>query len=557
MLLKNRIKRTIFLSIVMLVILVSSACSGSSSTTQSDDSPPESNDSSDNIATDIAAGSGGTVVIGMTAANIPTLDIVPTEGFEGYRFVGFQLYDGLTRWDLTQGDSLPEIGPGLAASWEISAEDDKTWIFYLQQNATFHDGTKWDADAAIHGLDRILNENAPHYDPRLGVGSLQYSKEIASYEKIDDYTISISTNDTYAYLPYDLTMIFFASPTAVEENGENYMQHPIGTGPFKFSSMVDGDQLVLEPNMDYWGAVPKAERLIVKPMPDASARLAAFLAGEINWIEVPSYEAVPRLEGEGNHIFTNEYPHIWPIHLNHKNGPWTNKLVRQAANFAIDREGLVNGILNGFGAPATQPVIPGHDWYNEDVIEYNYDPERAKQLLAEAGYPDGFKTKFIVPTSGSGNMRPLQMNEYIQQNLRDIGIEVELEAIEWQTLRSMRVETGFPDDGSIGGYNWSAANHQIPTQIENYHTEIGFPPNALNVGFYDNSEATGLLRQARKSMDIDEQNRLIREAIGIITEDAQYIFVAHDVNLRAMAPNVKGFVQPKSWFADLTTIYVE
>ena len=196
-----------------------------------------------------SSGTGGTLIVGMTAAEIPGLDTTEYEsqGGEGGRFVGMQIYDGLTRWDLSQGTTVPKVVPGLAASWSVGS-DGVTWTFKLRPNVTFTDGTPWNADAAVFNFDRYVNKSSPYYSAELNSqGGLDLAG-VKSATKVDDMTIKIITNGPWAYLNEDLATLPMASPTAVKKEGENFSNNPVGTGPFKFQSETPGQQLVLVRN---------------------------------------------------------------------------------------------------------------------------------------------------------------------------------------------------------------------------------------------------------------------------------------------------------------------
>lgn len=502
-----------------------------------------------------ASGKAQTLIIGMSAANIPVPDTYPTEGYEGMRFVGYQLYDALVNWDLTKPDQPAGLKPGLAESWETSATDPTLWTFHLRKNVTFHDGTPFNADAVIFGFDRIMNPNSEYYDAQLAGTSASGLRYIASYSKVDDYTITIKTKGPYSFLLYDLTGILFASPSAIKQYGKDYVNHPVGTGPFKFVSMKQGQEMVMAKNENYWAGAPKLDKLILRPISDPSARLAALQAGEIDWAEVPPTESIPQLKAAGFQLLTNPYPHVWPYVLNLQDGPWKDVRVRQAANYAIDREGMSTALLNGAATPSTQPMYKGHAWYSDDGEPYTYNPEKAKQLLAEAGYPNGFQTTFVVPTSGSGNMWPLQMNEYVQKNLKAVGIDVKIESIEWQTLLTEFLQ-GFPKDKEVGAYNISLPTIS-PSFYSNFFASSSIFPNGINVGGYSNPKYDELIDKAMAEFDAAKQTEYLKQASKILADDAPWIYVVHDLNLRALSPKVKGFVQPQSWFADLTTISIQ
>ncbi|MBM7573704.1 ABC transporter substrate-binding protein [Aquibacillus albus] len=533
--------------LVVLLVLFSSlllliGCTGNTANSQTEDSNTET----ENDETSHEAQSGGTLIIGMTAGDLPVMDTGPTQGMEGFRFVGFQLYDGLTKFDLTQGDTLPDIVPGLAESWEVPEGDDMTWTFHLREGVTFHDGTSFDADAVIFNLDRILDQDFEYYSPEAAATNRTRISMIESYEKIDDYTVTITTNEPWSVLHESLAFVFMASPTAVKEYGEDYLEHPAGTGPFVYESKVDGQELILVPNENYWGEVPKLDRLILRPMPEPSTRVAALLSGEVNWVEAPSPEAVERIESEGYDIITGEQPHIWRSYLNQEIEELQDPRVRQALNYAIDRESLSNDLIMGLGRPSTQFVYPGHDWYSDDAIEYTYDPDKARELLAEAGYSDGFSGRILVPASGSGHMWPLPMMEFVQQNLAEVGIDLQIDVIEWQTMLN-HLRAGFPDDRDALGFAWGTPTHDILSFRNHFHSEA-----SSNHGRYSNPEVDALFDQAFATYDADERNELLREVNRITTDEAGLFYIVHDLNSRAMSPNINGFVQPQSWFVDLT-----
>ncbi len=204
------------------------------------------------------AGNGGTLIIGMTASDIPGLDAGTYEdqGWEGERFVGFQLYDGLTRMAL---DRLPgtKLEPALAPRGK-STPDAKTWTFKLRPGVKFQDGTPWNADAAVFGLDRLLNEKSQWYNADDAGSVGLYTQSIASYKKIDNMTIQITTKKPYAMLPLDLPFCTFPEPDGGEEGRQGFANNPVGTGPFKFVSVTPGQSLTLAKNPDYWRGAPNS-----------------------------------------------------------------------------------------------------------------------------------------------------------------------------------------------------------------------------------------------------------------------------------------------------------
>ncbi|MDQ3831292.1 MAG: ABC transporter substrate-binding protein [Candidatus Tectomicrobia bacterium] len=506
---------------------------------------------------------GGTLRIGMTAADIAYTAGQPDQGFEGFRFIGYPLYDALVRWDLSQGEGLPEIVPGLAESWEVDKNDVLKWRFRLRRGVKFHDGSDFNADAVIWNWDKIRNKDAPQYDPKQA-GEVGFRiTVIKDYRKIDDATVEFTTTRPSSFVPFQAVYVLYSSPAQWENVGRDwrdFAEKPSGTGPFKMTRFVPRERAELEPHPECWdkNRLPKADKVILLPMPEVTTRLAALRTGQVDWIEVPPPDAIPVLRQAGFQIFLRSYPHVWPHSLNLKVAPWDNKLVRQAANYAIDREGICKSLLNDTCTPATGVVYPGHPWFGHPKQTYTYDLQKAKELMKQAGY-DGkrVKTSFLISTSGSGQMLPLPMNEYVQENLREIGIDVELVPIEWNTL-TVWVRKGFVEEHAQTGSMNVSFNFVEPfSAFVRFFHSASLPPCSLNVMNYINPEADRLIEAAEASFDPQVRDETLGKLHELVMDEAPWIFVVHDLNPRAMSPKVKGFVQPQSWFVDLTLPWLE
>jgi peptide/nickel transport system substrate-binding protein len=513
-----------------------------------------------------AEGRGGTLRIGMTAADIPYTGGQPDQGFEGFRFVGYQLYDPLVRWDLSQGERLPDIVPGLAESWAVNADDPTKWVFKLRRGVKFHDGTDFNADAVLWNWDAIKNKDAPQYDPSQAGLVAPRITVMKSWRKLDDYTVEFTTTRPSSFVPYQVVYIFYASPTQWEKVGRDWRalaNSPAGTGPFKLTRLVPRERAELEPNRDYWDAkrLPKSDKVILLPMPEVTTRLAALRTGQVDWIEVPPPDAIPGLRQAGFQITLRPYPHNWTYTLNLSRAPWDDKLVRQAANYAVDREGICKALLNSTCIAAIGEVYPGHPWFGAPKQRYEYNPAKARELLKQAGY-DGkskrVKTSVLISTSGSGQMLPLPMNEFVQESLREVGIDLELVTIEWNAM-IQRIRPGFqhPDMAQLGAYNVSYNFQEPQSAFVRFFHSTSVPPVGANRMPYLNPEVDHLIEAAEAEFDLDKQNQALAKAHEIIVDDAPWVFIVHDLNPRAMSPKVKGFVQPQSWFVDLTLPWVD
>ena len=314
------------------------------------------------------------------------------------------------------------------------------------------------------------------------------------------------------------------------------------------------------PNAGYWdkARIPKLEKLILVPLPEANTRIAALRSGQVDWIEAPAPDAVASLKGAGFQIVTNAYPHNWVWHFSRADGsPFNDVRIRKAANLAVDREGL-NKLLGGLSIPAKGFVQPGSSWFGKPV-EHKYDPAAARKLLAEAGYSKDkpLVLKVLVPSSGSGMMQPLTMNEFVQQNLNEVGFKVELEVLEWNTLINAW-RAGAKDKSSRGA---AAMNYsyfiQDPFTAFTRHVQSELvAPNGTNWGYYSDKDMDALLLKAKTTFDPPAQAKALQAVHEKFVNDALFLDITHDVNPRAMSPRVKGFVQAQNWFQDLTPVHV-
>jgi peptide/nickel transport system substrate-binding protein len=372
---------------------------------------------------------------------------------------------------------------------------------------------------------------------------------ITSAAKVDDMTITLTTEKPMADLPSMLALGAFGSPKAIEEMGDGFAEHPVGTGPFKFESLKRGQELVLVKNEDYYRGAPKLDKVILRPVPEVTARMAALRSGEVQWIEVPSPDEVPALEAEGFDVLTNSYSHVWPWVLDTTKPPFDDVRVRQAVNYAIDRETMADSLLQGTGAPATQYIPPSDPGYTPDQDLYTYDPDKAKGLLAEAGYPDGFTMRLSFPTSGSGNMIPIPMNETLQRDLAKVGITVKLEPIEWGAM------LGDFFSGTIPG-GAEALNISLGYVLPSLWS-VWFHSGAMsNVGKFSDPGVDALLDQISSEFDPEAQAGLYQDLNAKLLEQAPWLLVVSDLNPRALAPTVHDFVMPRSWYVDLTSVWV-
>jgi peptide/nickel transport system substrate-binding protein len=497
-----------------------------------------------------ASGSGGTLVVGATGS-LPNPDtILGGAGYEGTALVSFQIYEGLTRYDLTRTDEPAPVTSALASSWTV-APDHRTWTFTLREGVTFQDGTPFDADAVVFNLDRYLKKGSPYYTAALGAAAQEYAGDITSYRALDADHVVLVTKAANGHFTGDLTHILMASPTAVRRYGDaGFAQHPVGTGPFSFVSQTPGQEIDLVGNKHYWRGAPKLDKLVVKALPDPAARTAALLSGEVNLIDYPNPDDIARLESDGAQVDTNSYDHIWYWILDQSKAPWNNVLVRQAANYAINRQAIAEDLLHGTAGPAYQAAPKGTLAYDPSGNLYSYDPAKAKQLLAEAGLPHGFTTTVTVPTAGSGNLLPVPISEAIQQQLAAVGITVRIRTTDWSTLLSDEAK------GQVALGSEALAQSTTLFQSESLLPLFLGTGSPFWTGHYSDPKVDRLFAAASSSLDQATRQQDYTQALDQVTKDAPWLFVVNDRDARALSPKVHGFVEPQSWFLDLTGVWV-
>ncbi len=505
-----------------------------------------------------------TLRIAMTAADVPTTTGMPNNGFEGMRFLGYPAFEGLVLWDLSDASRPAGLRPGLAERWEQDPADPKTWVFHLRRGVSFHDGTAFTADAVIWNLDRFFKSDSPQFEPA-GSGITRARIPImAGYRKIDDHTVAISTTRVASYFPYMAVYILMASPQSWETAGRDWAkvaQLPAsGTGPFRLSRFTPRVSAELTKNEGYWdkARVPKLDRVLLLPIPEANSRLAALRSGQVDWIEVPPPDAIPSLRQANFNVVTNSYPHVWPwmFQLGGQNTPFRDVRVRQGLNYCVDRAGLVQ-LLNGTAEPSAGWLKPSDPNFGRPEHRYGFDPARGKALLAAAGFtpqrPLSFKV--MISASGSGQMLPLPMNEFLQQNLKEAcGVNVTFEVTEWNTLLTA-IRSG-PDAPILNGS--VAANPSSPSSdpsvAARYFLQAFVPPNGFNWPQWNDpqfEEAFAALENARDEASFSAAYAKAHERL---VDNPPWLYIVHDLNPRAMSRRVRGFVSAQSWFQDLVTV---
>ena len=508
-----------------------------------------------------------TLRIAMTATDVPTTTGMPNNGFEGMRFLGYPIFESLVLWDLSNPQQNAGVRPGLAERYEQDANDPKIWRFHLRRNVTFHDGTPFNADAVIWNLDRFFRNDSPQFDATGGAIVRGRVPALESYRKVDDFTVELTTNRPISYYPYLVTYILITSPQSFEAAGRDWGRvaalPPAGTGPFRLSRFVPRQSAELTRNDGYWNAEGRArlDRIVLLPMPEANTRLAALRSGQVDWIEVPPPDAIPSLRGAGFTISTGSYPHVWPwtFATGRADSPVADVRVRQALNYCIDRDGMVQ-LLNGTAEPAVGFLKPNDPAFGSPQNRYRLDPARGRALLAEAGYnvQRPLTIKVGISNSGSGQMLPLPMNEFLQQSLQEnCGVRVNFDVVEWNTLLSaLRFTPTQPQWLGADAVNISLYSSD-PSAMARWFLSANFAPAGSNNGHWRDEAFDRAFAQLEVERDPARQQALLRTAHERLVDNPPWLWIVHDLNPRAMSRRVRGFTPAQSWFQDLTRIEVQ
>ena len=457
------------------------------------------------------------------------------------------IFEGLVEYK--EGSS--EIQPCLAESWVTSA-DGKNITFTLRHGVKFHDGTDFNADAVVFSFERQYNTSHPYYQ----YGEWAYwgymFSDIARVEKIDDYTVKIVLSRPNAAIMTSLAMFTVAivSPTNAAKYGTDAFKNPCGTGPFKFVEWVKDDHITVEAFDGYWRGAPKLDKVIYRVMTDPSARLLAIQVGEVQGMEYPDPASFDAIAARDNlKLLTKEGLTVGYIAMNNgygyndsnhngmhdQNEPWvktpgyfapfTNRSVRQAVNYAINKTSIVKNLYKGTAIVAVNGMPPFMLGWNESVVDFPYNPVKARELLTEAGYPNGFNvTLWVMPVSRPYMFDPTKIGEAIQGYLEDVNIHVNIYQIDWSTYLA-KTQAG---EHSMCLLGWTGDNGD-PDNFMNvlYGANQCTLGTAGNVAFYNNTKVQDLLSAALQTYDANERARLYKDAQGIIHEDAPFVYLAH------------------------------
>lgn len=427
--------------------------------------------------------------------------------------------------------------PELAEKWDASP-DATVYTFHLRQGVKFQDGTPFNAEAVKFNFDRIRNP-----DNKLKRYSL--FKVISKVDVIDDYTVRFTLSE-----PFGAMIATFAhpagaisSPTAIQKYGADYGKHPVGTGPYQFSDWVPADHLTMVKNPDYWDQNngPKVDKIIVKPVPEDGTRVAMLQKGDAQFINNVPFAQAATVKGDKN-LSLVETPSIYTywVAMNTQKKPFDNLKVRQALNYAIDKEAIIKSVLSSYAQPCDSPLAPGVWGYNK-TMTYPYDPAKAKSLLAEAGYPNGFQATL----RGASDTTAKQVMEALQAQFAKVGIQVQVQSLDSATLTAERFKPLDQNKGELDYAGWSPSTGDADWGIRPLLTKDNWPPSNFNLAFYTNPKVEADVKAALQTSDPEKRKAAYADAQKVIMEDCPWGFLWSTTLLGGSRTNVGGIsIQP-------------
>ena len=484
------------------------------------------------------------------------------------------IYEGLVKHDENM-----DIIPGLATEWE--QVDETTWEFKLREDVTFHDGSEFNAEVVKANIDRI--QDVARASPREFILEM-----ISEVNIIDDYTVEIVTEYPFSPLlgnlshgagkmlskdlideDYQNALDEAGSDTTLEEyyeireiGGEEHEeiasqisnatgaiveQNPVGTGYLQFDSRNPGETTKLVAYEDYWDGPPTIDSAEFKAVSETNSRIAELETGTSDFIARSESNNIDRIESNENlTLEKTDALAIDYIGINTEKEPFNNKLVRQAITHAFDQEAVLSGVFNGSGTPAIGPLSPVTLGYDENLERLEYDMDRARELLKEAGYEDGFDATIMV---NEDNPERLDTAIWMQESLAELNINIDIEQVEWGAYLEM-TGNGEHDMFVLGWSNPPAdPNHLLSTL---FHSDmIG---SAGNRSFFSNEEFDALIDEGKKESDEGAREEIYKQAQEILIDEAPAIFIRYPENLNAYQSNISGLKIDNNNLLDLRNV---
>lgn len=435
------------------------------------------------------------------------------------------IFNGLVKLDENM-----RLTPDLAEKWEMT--DDVTYIFHLKKGIKFHDGIELTSKDVKYTYEFILEP--VNKSPKKG--GYDRIKEIKTP---DDYTVIFILKEPFAPFLDNMTLGIVPEHAAKEKGGD-FSSHPIGTGPFIFKEWAQDERVILSTNINYFEGRPHINQVIYKIIPDETIRVLELEKGDVQLLMNPiTPDILPRFEkNKYLKIIKNTGTNYSYIGFNLNDPILKNLKVRQAIAHAIDRDGICKYILKGL-AKKTDGILTNYNWaYEPDLKNYNYNPELSKKLLDEAGFPVHSETgiRFKLTFKTSQNELRKRIAEVFQEQLRKVGIEMEIRTYEWGTFFSDIKSGNF----QVFSLTWVGVSD--PDIFHYMFHSSSLPPDGANRVRYSNPEIDSLLEHGRKTLSQEKRKEIYNKIQKTISDELPYISLWHSVNVAVMKKNVEGFV---------------
>ena len=479
--------------------------------------------------------SAGSIAIPIVAD--PVFNPWHPNAFAESNVVNRVLFSGLTKPGLELAPA-----PDLAASWEVS-DDGLAWTFFLREDVTWHDGEAFTADDVVYTFNEIA------LNTELGANNMSYFSSLERVDAVDEYTVVFTLTKPVAALPAYLSFNTEILPKHIFQGQDPWdlisfnKENPIGTGAFRMDSYTSGQSVRLIANPDYYDGAPKLERVEYKVLADVNTHVAQLLTGELSIFALDDQAALSRLEAARDIEIVPAYtPRFFWIALNQENDLFTDVKVRRGMLHAIDRPYIIETILNGYGTPADAGISPAMQYYyNSDVPRYEYDPERAARLFAEAGWEDsdgdgvldknGTPFSFLFEVGIQGNL--VRIGQIVQQQLREAGLDARFETLEWNTMIQKNVIRR-DYDMILNWWRYPADPDLLPY----FHSSTA--GTGYNIPGYRDSRLDELLEAGSTIADPEERRGIYLELQNYMAETLPYLFLWYPMETAVRRANLEG-----------------
>lgn len=453
-----------------------------------------------------------------------------------------------------------EFIPGLAESWE--QVDESTWQFTLRQGVTFHDGTDFTGEAVKVSIDRQKDPDNPGR-------SASNLAPITEIRVVDDQTVDVVTDGPYGPLLHILSLVYAAgvvSPAAVEEYGEDFVRNPVGTGPFQFVEWASNDHITIKRYEEYWGDPALLDEAVYRVIPEESARMLALETGEVDMVMQPAPSQIETLKEDDNfNVIQTEGVRVVFFGFNISRPIADDPAVRTAMNLGVDRDDIVANVLEGAATLPTSYISPAVFGYKDVSAAWQYDPDQARSILDEAGWvegsdgireKDGQKLELRHLSPRGRYLKDAEISEAFQAAMREIGVQIDLEILEWAALfEQLR---GPNIDADLFTLGWSTATGDADYSLGPLFVSTNVPPAGWNSFNYSNPEVDDLVQQAQTSTDNAERLELYGQIQDILVEAAIWVPIYNTIETVITGANVKGFkIHPIDYYLWLDDVWME